>query len=115
MNAKQTGCQAGLCALPVPTIAHNASKGGVVNFTRSLAAEWAHHAINVNAIAPGVFRSKMAQGIIDKSEDIILSMTPMKHPGSDRDLKGLSVLLASNACAYITGQIVAVDGGMVAL
>ena len=113
MNAKQTGCQAGLCALPVPTIAHNASKGGVVNFTRSLAAEWAHHAINVNA--PGVFRSKMAQGIIDKSEDIILSMTPMKHPGSDRDLKGLSVLLASNACAYITGQIVAVDGGMVAL
>ncbi len=99
----------------MPTIAYNASKGGVVNFTRSLAVEWAHHGINVNAIAPGVFRSKMAQGMIDKSEDIILSMTPMKRLGSDHDLKGLSVLLASNACAYITGQIVAVDGGMVAL
>ena len=99
----------------MPTIAYNASKGGVVNFTRSLAVEWAHHGINVNAIAPGVFRSKMAQGMIDKSEDIILSMTPMKRLGSDHDLKGLSVLLASNASAYITGQIVAVDGGMVAL
>ena len=99
----------------MPTIAYNASKGGVVNFTRSLEVEWAHHGINVNAIAPGVFRSKMAQGMIDKSEDIILSMTPMKRLGSDHDLKGLSVLLASNASAYITGQIVAVDGGMVAL
>jgi len=99
----------------MPTIAYNASKGGVVNFTRSLAVEWAHYGITVNAIAPGVFPSKMSQGMIDKAEHIILEITPMKRLGTDYDLKGLAVLLASDASAYITGQIVAVDGGLVAM
>ena len=99
----------------MPTIAYNASKGGVVNFTRSLAVEWAHHGITVNAIAPGVFPSKMSEGMIDKAEQIIMEMTPMKRLGTDYDLKGLAVLLASDASAYMTGQIVAVDGGLVAL
>ncbi len=99
----------------MPTIAYNASKGGVVNFTRSLAVEWAHHGITVNAIAPGVFPSKMSQGMIDMAEQVILEMTPMKRLGTDQDLKGLAVLLASDASAYITGQIIAVDGGLVAM
>jgi gluconate 5-dehydrogenase len=99
----------------MPTIAYNASKGGVVNFTRSLAVEWAHYGITVNAIAPGVFPSKMSQGMIDKAEQIILEVTPMKRLGTDYDLKGLAVLLASDASAYITGQIVAVDGGLVSM
>ena len=99
----------------MPTIAYNASKGGVVNFTRSLAVEWAQHGITVNAIAPGVFPSKMSQGMIDKSEQIIMDMTPMKRMGTDFDLKGLAVLLASDASAYITGQTVAVDGGFVSM
>ena len=99
----------------MPTIAYNASKGGVVNFTRSLAVEWAHHGITVNAIAPGVFPSKMSQGMIDQAEQIIMEMTPMKRLGTDWDLKGLAVLLASDASAYITGQIVAVDGGLVSM
>jgi NAD(P)-dependent dehydrogenase (short-subunit alcohol dehydrogenase family) len=99
----------------MPTIAYNASKGGVVNLTRSLAVEWAHHGITVNAIAPGVFPSKMSQGMIDRAEQIIMDMTPMKRLGTDYDLKGLTVLLASDASAYITGQIVAVDGGLVAM
>ena len=99
----------------MPTIAYNASKGGIVNFTRSLAVEWAHHGITVNAIAPGVFPSKMSQGMIDKSEQIIMEMTPMKRLGTDFDLKGLAVLLASDASAYITGQTVAVDGGFVSM
>ena len=99
----------------MPTIAYNASKGGVVNFTRSLAVEWAHHGITVNAIAPGVFPSKMSQGMIDKAEQIIMEITPMKRLGTDFDLKGLAVLLASDASAYITGQIVAVDGGLVSM
>ncbi len=99
----------------MPTIAYNASKGGVVNFTRSLAVEWAHYGITVNAIAPGVFPSKMSQGMIDKAEQVILEITPMKRLGTDFDLKGLAVLLASDASAYITGQIVAVDGGLVAM
>ena len=96
-------------------LAYNASKGGVVNFTRSLAVEWAHYGITVNAIAPGVFPSKMSQGMIDKAEQVILEITPMKRLGTDFDLKGLAVLLASDASAYITGQIVAVDGGLVAM
>lgn len=99
----------------MPTIAYNASKGGIVNLTRSLAVEWAQHGITVNAIAPGVFPSKMSQGMIDKAEQIIMEMTPMKRLGTDFDLKGLAVLLASDASAYITGQTVAVDGGFVSM
>ena len=97
------------------TIAYNTSKGGVVNFTRSLAAEWAQYGITVNAIAPGVFPSKMSQGMIGKSEHVILDQTPLKRLGGDEDLKGVAVLLASEASAYITGQTIAVDGGMSAV
>jgi gluconate 5-dehydrogenase len=99
----------------MPTIAYNASKGGVVNFTRSLAVEWAHYGITVNAIAPGVFPSKMSQGMIDRAEQIILEMTPMKRLGTEHDLKGIAVLLASDASSYITGQTVAVDGGLTSM
>jgi len=97
------------------TIAYNTSKGGVVNFTRSLAAEWAQYGITVNAIAPGVFPSKMSQGMIGKSEQVILDHTPLNRLGGEEDLKGVAVLLASDASAYITGQIIAVDGGMSAV
>ncbi len=97
------------------TIAYNTSKGGVVNFTRSLAAEWAQYGITVNAIAPGVFPSKMSQGMIGKSEQVILDLTPLKRLGGAEDLKGAVVLLASDASAYITGQTIAVDGGMSAI
>jgi gluconate 5-dehydrogenase len=97
------------------TIAYNTSKGGVVNFTRSLAAEWAQYGITVNAIAPGVFPSKMSQGMIGKSEEVILDHTPLKRLGGDEDLKGVAVLLASEASGYITGQTIAVDGGMSAV
>ena len=97
------------------TIAYNTSKGGVVNFTRSLAAEWAQYGITVNAIAPGVFPSKMSQGMIAKAESVILDLTPLKRLGGAEDLKGVAVLLASDASAYITGQTIAVDGGMSAI
>ena len=99
----------------MPTIAYNSSKGGVVNFTRSLAAEWARYNITVNAIAPGVFPSKMSQGMIDRSEQYIRDQTPLKRLGGEEDLKGVTVLLASEASAYITGQTIAVDGGFTAV
>jgi NAD(P)-dependent dehydrogenase (short-subunit alcohol dehydrogenase family) len=99
----------------MPTIAYNSSKGGVVSFTRSLGAEWARHNITVNAIAPGVFPSKMSKGMIDRAERYILEQTPMKRLGGDEDLKGVTVLLASDASAYMTGQTIAVDGGFTSI
>ena len=81
----------------MPTIAYNSSKGGIVNFTRSLAAEWAQHNITVNAIAPGVFPSKMSAGMIDRAEEHIMNQTPMRKYGGSEDLKGVTALLASDA------------------
>jgi NAD(P)-dependent dehydrogenase (short-subunit alcohol dehydrogenase family) len=94
------------------TIAYNTSKGGVVNFTRSLAAEWAQYDINVNAIAPGFFPTKMTKGIMDMMGDAVAHKAPLNRVGGPEDLKGLVALFASDACAFITGQIVAVDGGV---
>ena len=97
------------------TVAYNTSKGGIVNFTRQIAVEWAAYGITANAIAPGVFPTKMARGTIDKSSQFILDRTPLRRFGNEDDLKGIVVLLASDASAYITGQTIAVDGGMSAL
>ena len=99
----------------MPTIAYNASKGGVVNLTRMLANEWAEHNINVNAIAPGYFASRMTKHIFDTQHDKTADMAPLKRTGGPEDLKGVTALLASDACAFITGQIIAVDGGLTAV
>ena len=93
------------------TIAYSASKGGVVNFTRALAAEWAQYDINVNAIAPGFFPTKMTKGLQEILGDRAASKAPLNRVGGPEDLKGLAVLFASDACSFITGQIVAADGG----
>jgi NAD(P)-dependent dehydrogenase (short-subunit alcohol dehydrogenase family) len=98
-----------------PTIAYNTSKGGVVNFTRTLANEWAQYNINVNAIAPGFFPTKMTKGILSALGKETAEMAPLRRVGGPEDLKGITVLFASDACAFITGQIVAVDGGVTAV
>ena len=99
----------------MPTLAYNASKGGVVNLTRALAKEWAAHDINVNAIAPGYFATKMTQYILDTQHGKTEDLAPLKRTGGPEDLKGVTALLASDACAFITGQIIAVDGGLTAV
>lgn len=99
----------------MPTIAYNTSKAGVINFTKSLAAEWAQYGIHVNAIAPGVFPSKMSAGMIDRAEQYILDHTPLRRMGSDQDLKGATLLLASQASHFMTGVCIPVDGGFAAV
>lgn len=84
------------------TIAYNTTKGGVVNFTRALAGEWGAHGITANALAPGFFPSKMTRNTLEKI-------------GDDEDLKGAAVLFCSDAGKHITGQILAVDGGVTAV
>ncbi|HEX2198423.1 MAG TPA: SDR family oxidoreductase, partial [Burkholderiales bacterium] len=95
----------------VQTIAYNATKGGLVNFTRALAAEWGEHGITVNAICPGFFPSKMTRATLGTTGELIRDWTPTRRLGNDEDLKGLVVLLASEASRHITGQAIAVDGG----
>ena len=97
------------------TLAYNTSKGGIVSFTRSLAAEWAQHDINVNAIAPGFFPTRMTRGILEMIGDEAARKAPLRRIGGPEDLKGVTALLASDACSFITGQVVAVDGGVTAV
>ena len=98
------------------TIAYNTSKGAVVNFTRTLAGEWGKYNINVNAIAPGFFPSKMTKGVFAHfGEDKLAARAPLQRIGGDEDLKGAALLFASAAGRHITGQILAVDGGVLAV
>jgi NAD(P)-dependent dehydrogenase (short-subunit alcohol dehydrogenase family) len=95
------------------TIAYNTSKGAVVNFTKALAAEWGKYSITVNAICPGFFPSKMTAGTLKAfGEDKLKANAPLGRLGDDEDLKGLTVLYASDAGKHITGQWLAVDGGV---
>jgi NAD(P)-dependent dehydrogenase (short-subunit alcohol dehydrogenase family) len=95
------------------TIAYNTSKGAVINFTRALAAEWGKYNIRVNAICPGFFPSKMTVGTLKAlGEEALKANAPLGRLGDDEDLKGLCALYASDAGKHITGQWLAVDGGV---
>jgi gluconate 5-dehydrogenase len=95
------------------TIAYNTSKGAVVNFTRALAAEWGAYGIRVNALCPGFFPSKMTVGTLKAlGEETLAANAPLGRLGDDEDLKGACVLFASDAGKHITGQWLAVDGGV---
>jgi gluconate 5-dehydrogenase len=98
----------------VGTIAYSSSKGGVIAMTRALAVEWAKYQITVNAIAPGYFPTKMTRGTLEHFNELIEHETPLGRTGGPQDLMGVAVLLASDASAYITGQTIAVDGGLTA-
>ena len=96
--------------------AYCASKSAVLSLTRSLAVEWSRVGINVNAIAPGVFRTELNAGLLDGTERgrEFKLRTPMGRFGQAEELVGAAILLASGAASYITGQAIAVDGGFLA-
>jgi len=95
------------------TLAYNTSKGAVINFTRALACEWGQYGINVNAICPGMFPSKMTAGTLAVlGEERLAQAAPLDRLGDDEDLKGITLLFASAAGKHITGQYLAVDGGV---
>jgi gluconate 5-dehydrogenase len=98
-----------------PTAAYTATKHGLVGLTRQLAAEWGVHGITVNAICPGFFPSKMTKATLATTGELIKEWTPNRRLGNEDDLKGLAVLLASEASRHITGQAIAVDGGATAI
>jgi NAD(P)-dependent dehydrogenase (short-subunit alcohol dehydrogenase family) len=96
--------------------AYAASKSALLSLTRSLAVEWATSGVNVNAIAPGVFRTDLNRKLLDETERgrELLMRTPMKRFGSAQEVVGAAVLLASDAASFITGQSIVVDGGFLA-
>lgn len=98
----------------VDSIAYSTSKGAVVNFTRDLAVKWAKHNINVNAIAPGFFVTPLNRKLYERRRVEINSVIPMGRVGQPGDLKGAAVYLASDASSFVTGHILAVDGGALA-
>jgi gluconate 5-dehydrogenase len=91
-----------------------ASKAGLIGLTRELAASWGRRGIRVNAIAPGFFRSRLADPVIDIYERSIQENNFIARIGREGELKGVAVFLASDASSYITGQTIVVDGGMTA-
>jgi NAD(P)-dependent dehydrogenase (short-subunit alcohol dehydrogenase family) len=96
--------------------AYSASKAAVASLTKSLALEWAAHGICVNAIAPGVFRTELNAGLLDGTERgrEFLLRTPMRRFGQLDELAGAAIFLASDSASFVTGHILAVDGGFLA-
>ena len=96
-------------------VGYTASKGAIVSLTRDLAVKWARYGIRVNAIAPGYFDTRLSEGVLNRARERIEPAVPMRRIGRHDEIKGAALFLASAAGAYVTGQVLAVDGGMSAV
>src|SRR3984957_20169066 len=92
-------------------IGYQASKGGVIIFTKDLACKWAMHNIHVNAIAPGWFPTNMSGVLIERNKESLRKTIPLNRFGNEHDLKGAAAFLASDASDFVTGHLLVVDGG----
>ena len=102
----------------IPMASYAASKGGLVNLTRELAAQWARQGVRVNTLAPGWFRTEMTEGRMfgdERAERWIRNRTPMGRGGDEHELDGALLFLAGDASSFVTGQVVCVDGGWTAI
>ncbi|WP_409299002.1 SDR family oxidoreductase [Peribacillus sp. SCS-26] len=111
INIASTAGLGGVDPRIMDTIGYNTSKGAVITFTKDLAVKWGEHNINVNCIAPGFFPTKMSKALIENGRDSILGSTPLRRFGSEDDLKGAALFLASEASSFVTGNVLIVDGG----
>ncbi|PYZ92998.1 gluconate 5-dehydrogenase [Salipaludibacillus keqinensis] len=105
---------AGIKAEPpevLDAIGYSTSKAAIIHFTKDLARKWAQDGVYVNSIAPGFFPTKMTNALLDQKSDEIISRVPLKRIGDENMLKGIALYLASTASDFVTGQIIAVDGG----
>lgn len=102
---------AGLSGGQLNTVGYNASKAAVINLTRALAVEWANRGIRVNAIAPGLFRTRMSEALVQRAEAANVPVSPLGRIGKPGELAPTVLFLASEGASYITGQVVPIDGG----
>ena len=103
---------AGLSGGQLNTVGYNASKAAVINLTRALAVEWGARNVRVNCIAPGLFRTRMTEGIIAQgAETIVANTSPLRRIGQPGEIAPAVLFLASDGASYITGQVLPIDGG----